>query len=234
MKQCYTGLLRMYSDIEAILTGCTEHHLITLDDGKQIHRQMLADYLQLQQAAAMAGIQLGIVSAFRSFQHQARIWQEKCDGLRPVYNLQQQRLDISRLQGYEKLSAILLYSALPGASRHHWGTELDIYDKAAVPADYRPQLLAAEYAEDGPFYPMLQWLERYAASFGFFFPYQHYQGGIAAEPWHLSYKPLARHYTQLLTLNRLETCLRQRHIAEQDNVLYYLIRIYQQFVIRAC
>ena len=33
--------------------------------------------------------------------------------------------------------AILLWSALPGASRHHWGTDFDVFDRAAVPPDYR-------------------------------------------------------------------------------------------------
>ncbi|CAM5189250.1 M15 family metallopeptidase [Alishewanella longhuensis] len=88
----------------------------------------------------------------------------------------------------------MLYSALPGASRHHWGTELDIYDAAAVPADYQPQLLPAEYASGGPFYKLAWWLECHAAEYGFFLPYKRYQGGVAAEPWHISYQPLAKPY----------------------------------------
>ena len=36
---------------------------------------------------------------------------------------------------------ILEWSALPGASRHHWGSEFDVFDLAALPEGYRVQLL---------------------------------------------------------------------------------------------
>ncbi len=33
----------------------------------------------------------------------------------------------------ERVAAILVWSALPGASRHHWGTDCDVIDAAALP-----------------------------------------------------------------------------------------------------
>ena len=101
----------------------------------------------MQQAAAADGIELALVSSYRSFAQQARIWTAKYTGQRPVYNKAQQQVDISQLDGFAKIEAILLYSALPGASRHHWGTDLDVFDKAAVAADYQVQLLDAEYQQ---------------------------------------------------------------------------------------
>jgi LAS superfamily LD-carboxypeptidase LdcB len=217
-----------------ILTGCTETHLQHIAEGIAIHRQMTSAWLALQKAAETDGITIKIVSGFRSFQRQAAIWQAKCDGLRPVYNLEQQRVPVTTLTGLSKLEAILLYSALPGASRHHWGTELDIYDAAAVAADYQPQLLNAEYQPAGPFARLTQWLSDNALHFGFFQPYQHYLGGVAAEPWHLSFAPIAIPYLQAFTLETLRQCIEQHSIAEQHTVLEHLPHLYQTYVINIC
>ena len=218
----------------AILTGCTQSHLIALEDGALIHNQMQRAWRNLCQAAATNGIDIKIVSAFRSFERQAAIWQAKCDGLRPIYDLQQQQVTITSLTGLAKLQAILLYSALPGASRHHWGTELDIYDAGAVAQDYQPSLLPDEYQAQGPFAKLNQWLSTEAVKFGFFRPYRQYRGGVAAEPWHLSYAPIATPYLQAFNVATLTSCLQQHPIAEQHSVLANLPQLYQTYVINIC
>ncbi|MCB9651596.1 MAG: M15 family metallopeptidase [Deltaproteobacteria bacterium] len=76
------------------------------------------------------------------------------------------------------LRAILNWSALPGGSRHHWGTEMDVVDLAAVPPDYRVRLLPDEVAPGGPFHPLHQWLDENLERFGFFRPYARLQGGM--------------------------------------------------------
>lgn len=217
-----------------MLTGCSQAHLTTLADGHLIHSEMQKAWQLLQQAAAADGIEIKIVSAFRSFQRQAAIWQAKCDGLRPVYNLAQQQVTITTLSGLAKLEAILLYSALPGASRHHWGTELDVYDGAAVAENYQPQLLQTEYQDDGPFVKLDHWLSTEAGKFGFFRPYKKYRGGVAAEPWHLSYAPIAKPYLQAFTLDTLRYCLQRHPVAEQESVLANLAQLYQTYVINIC
>lgn len=217
-----------------MLTGHTEHHLMTRNDGHQLHKQVAAPFTALCNAARVEGFHISIVSAFRSFSRQAAIWQAKLEGKRPVYDIQNKPIDILALSENDRLDATLLYSALPGASRHHWGTELDIYDAAAVSTDYRPTLNAQEYEPDGPFYPLVQWLNDHAADFGFFMPYQHYQGGVAAEPWHLSYRPLSEKFQQALTLERLESCLQQHPICCQHVVLQRLPDIYQRYIQNVC
>ncbi|WP_301003662.1 M15 family metallopeptidase [Arsukibacterium sp.] len=217
-----------------MLTGWSQDHLITLAGGHLIHCKMQMAWQQLQQAAAADDIELKIVSAFRSFQRQAAIWQAKCEGSRPVYNLAQQQVPISSLSGLAKLEAIMLYSAIPGASRHHWGTELDIYDAAAVPKNYQPQLIPNEYQDAGPFAKLSQWLNSEASKYGFFRPYQFYRGGVAAEPWHLSYAPIANSCMRALSLDTLHQCLLQHPIAEQQTVLANLKQLYQCYVINIC
>ena len=50
-----------------------------------------------------------------------------------------------------RVDAILLWSALPGASRHHWGRTSTSSTGPRSPPDYRPQLIAKEFAPAGPF-----------------------------------------------------------------------------------
>jgi LAS superfamily LD-carboxypeptidase LdcB len=213
-----------------ILTGLTEQHLLKQDDGMMLHQQVQQPFADLCQAARSDGIEIRIVSAFRSFSRQAAIWQAKLTGQRPVYNQTGDLIDITQLSGIARLEAVLLYSALPGASRHHWGTEFDVFDAAVVDADYKPQLQPEEYGKTGPFYKLKQWLNKHAAGYGFFFPYAVYQGGVAAEPWHISYQPLASHYLAAFNVNVLRQCLLQHPIAEQQLVLAHLAQIVEQYV----
>ncbi|WP_286049699.1 M15 family metallopeptidase [Rheinheimera sp. KL1] len=165
-----------------LLTGFDDSALVELEQRHRLLPEVKAAYQRMQQAATDDGIELALVSSYRSFAQQARIWTAKYTGQRPVYNKAQQQIDISPLDGFAKIEAILLYSALPGASRHHWGTDLDVFDKAAVTTDYQVQLLDAEYQQGGPFYALDQWLQQRAARFGFFRPYQRDQGGVAKKP----------------------------------------------------
>ncbi len=94
------------------------------------------------------------MSSFRDFERQLAIWNGKCRGERDL-------LDRGRASGWMPaaldqdalVSAILLWSALPGASRHHWGTDMDVIDAAAVPAGAAVQLEPAEYAPGGSLQP---------------------------------------------------------------------------------
>lgn len=91
----------------------------------------------------------------------------------------------------------MTFSALPGASRHHWGTDFDFIDQAALVGqfqDYQVQLTPDEYNDSGPFAGLHNWLRQHAQDFNFHFPYMDHQGGISEEPWHLSYTPKASEY----------------------------------------
>lgn len=218
----------------ALLTGLDGTMMQALDEHHLLHPKVLPAFQALSAAMAKEGIELRVASAWRSFERQAKIWQAKSDGLRPVYNSAQEMIDISTLQGLAKLEAIMLYSALPGASRHHWGTELDVYDAAAVPPHYQLQLQSAEYAAGGPFNKLALWLTQHAADFGFFLPYRTYQGGVAAEPWHISYRPLASQYQAAYTLEMLRQTLNQHAIAEQQSVLQHLPTLFQRYITNIC
>lgn len=216
--------------LSLLLTGLTPPDLVAVD-GLQLERRSADAFYRMQQAARLDGIELRPVSAYRSFERQAAIWNGKMLGQRAVYDHQQQRIDIHQLTGFARLEAVLLYSALPGASRHHWGTDLDVFDAAAVPKDYQPQLLETEYQGTGPFVHLSQWLTKHAGDFGFFRPYYHYLGGVAAEPWHLSYQPLAEAYLQQFELKMLQQAIADNTLCEKQLILQYLPEIFQRFVL---
>lgn len=219
---------------DEILTGLTERHLAFVDGVIRLHTDTVSPFAALCAAAISDGIAIKVVSSFRSFSRQAQIWQAKFNGTKPVFDLSGNVININQLDGMAKLDAILLYSALPGASRHHWGTDVDVYDAAAVTPDYVPQLLPEEYGPQGPFNRLALWLTENAQRFGFFLPYQHYQGGVAAEPWHLSFQPVAEQLQTHQTPAMLKHCLLQHPIAGQNLVLDNLEQIFNRYISNIC
>ena len=193
-------------------TGRDETGLVEVGDGHRLLPGTAEAFAALQADAADAGFRLAIASAYRSFDRQCAIFNRKARGLRPVHDDAGTALDLAALSPEQALHAILRFSALPGASRHHWGTDLDVYDAAAVPDDYEVQLSPAEVAPGGPFDALHCWLdERMAAgaSHGFYRPYAEDRGGVAPERWHLSHAPLARRFEQALTADLLRETWRQ-------------------------
>ncbi len=74
------------------------------------------------------------------------------------------------------------------------------------------------------------WLKNNANKFGFYFPYDQYRGGVAAEPWHLSYIPLAKQYQSILTIELLEAILLKNNVAGKNSVIERLPIIFKQYI----
>lgn len=220
-------------DLACLLTGYEAPDLVDVGHC-QLEKRSAAAFSKLQQAGKAAGFDLQLVSGYRSFQRQLLIWNGKLTGLRPVFDAAMSRVDLQQLSGFAKLEAVLLYSALPGGSRHHWGTDLDLYDAAAVPADYQPQLLASEYLPGGPFAAANAWLSQQAGQYGFFRPYQRYCGGVAAEPWHFSFQPMASIYLQQFQPQMLHTALQNAEVIEKDLILQHLPIIFDRYIRTIC
>ena len=191
------------------LTGRDDSHLVVLPGDHRLQAEAAEAFALLQADAQAAGFELSVASSFRSFARQLAIWNGKACGERPVYDDRGREVALAGLPPRQQLYAILRYSAIPGTSRHHWGTDLDVYDRAAVAADYQLELSPLEVAAGGVFDPMHCWLdERIAAgaSRGFYRPYARDRGGVAPERWHLSYAPLARACADQLTGRLLQEC----------------------------
>lgn len=217
----------------AQLTGCSQSHLTALTEGNiLLHSEVIAPVRELQRLAAAEGISLAIASGFRSFERQLAIWNAKASGARPVLDSQGIALDISGLDERALMFAILRWSALPGASRHHWGTDMDVWDSAAVADNYPLQLVPEEYAPDGPFARLGQWLASpIPAGLGFVRPYQMDFGGVAPEPWHLSFAPVADRFAECFSQHCLAECIASADILLKDAILANLDDIYRRFVI---
>lgn len=216
--------------LKASITGCTKEHIHYLNDRVGVHKAMVEAFLKLQQAALVAGINLQIASGYRSFDQQLAIFNGKLSGQRNVLDINNQILDFTDLTTEEKITSILLFSALPGASRHHWGTDIDVYDPDLL-NDKPLQLESWEYEATGPQAPLTKWLNENMKEFGFYRPYDLYRGGVAAEPWHISYQPLASIYSSQLTLDLLKGCIIESEILNKKDILAMLETIYSQYVI---
>lgn len=212
--------------IELACFGLADHHIVPraqLPEGvlQPLHADVITPFLLLQAAAREAGFDLQVVSGFRGFDRQLAIWNAKAGGSRAVLDENARPLDMSRLSDSEKALAIMRWSALPGCSRHHWGTDFDIYDAAAVPADYAVQLIPQEVEAGGVFAPMHDWLDDYFRlhRVGFFRPYAEDRGGIAPERWHLSYAPVAIQYEAAFSLQALVALWNERQMALAEAVV---------------
>lgn len=86
-----------------------------------------------------------------------------------------------------RLDIILRFSAVPGASRHHWGTDVDF--NSTSNADWAP---ASGSTRAGRFHALGLWLQRNANRVGFIKTYTSGRaGGHQEEAWHYSYEPIA-------------------------------------------
>lgn len=220
------------------LTGQTESHLCSLTNaeqlGVQVHREVVQPFLQLRHEATHAGFDLRIFSGFRGFDRQASIWNRKATGELAVLDSLAVPLDIGQLSERDLVYAILRWSALPGASRHHWGTDIDVYDENARPDGYEIDLIPEEVEAGGMFAPLHEWLDaRIAAetAHGFFRPYDQDRQGVAPERWHLSHAPTATPCEEGLTLDILRATIAASDLRLQETVLDHLDDIYQRFVI---
>lgn len=217
---------------ELELTGRARTHVVELQQPCCVlHYEVVAAFLAMRDAAAADGIDLAPRSAFRDFDTQAIIWNRKWSGERPLYDRAGKLLERARLTDSDTVDAILCWSAVPGGSRHHWGTDVDVIDAAAVPSGYTVELVPGEYAPDGIFARLTAWLDANMRRFGFFRPYATDRGGVSPEPWHLSYAPVALPALESLSLSMLRRVIDGSSIAGKPQVLARLPEIYTRFLL---
>jgi len=171
------------------------------------------------------------VSSFRDFDRQLLIWNAKARGERELLDRQGRPLDPRALGEEQLVDAILAWSALPGASRHHWGTEIDVVDGRVLPEGERAPLLVAEYGPGGRFELLAEWLEDCSEGFGFFRPYAADRGGVQPEPWHLSYAPVSEQALAAFSLQTLGTALAGAGIEAPETVARLLPEIWSRYVV---
>jgi LAS superfamily LD-carboxypeptidase LdcB len=214
------------------LTGRARTHVVDIERPRcALHYEAAASFLAMRDAAAGAGIDLVAASSFRDFERQLAIWNGKWRGERALLGRDGSPLDVASLEPAARIDAILCWSALPGGSRHHWGSDVDVIDAAAMPEGYRVQLVPEEFAEGGVFARLSPWLEENMSRFGFYRPYAEDRGGAVSEPWHLSYWPVAGAALEALTLPLLRRAVAGSEILGRQFVLERLPEIYTRFIL---
>jgi zinc D-Ala-D-Ala carboxypeptidase len=145
-------------------------------------------FQQMYEAAAKEGIRLKIISATRNFADQKKIWEKKWNGSTKVGG---EDLSKSIADPAARALKILEYSSMPGTSRHHWGTDMDLNN------------LNNAWFASGEGKKIYEWLQAHAGEYGFCQPYSEKGAdrpdGYNEEKWHWSYMPLAHKFLQQYT-----------------------------------
>lgn len=159
-----------------------------------LHQEALHAFIRMSEEAKKAGFSIYVISATRDFNSQKYIWESKFNGSRLVEG---KNLKATIPDEKKRTLKILDYSSMPGTSRHHWGTDIDIgYSRNAA------GMLTNQAYESGEGLRFYLWLEENAARFGYCQPYKNSperrnkrkMRGYQEEKWHWSYKPLAVTY----------------------------------------
>ncbi len=192
------------------LTGISTDHTVVFtsefawcDSGLKVHRDIVKPLHLLCKAAFNSGNKLALLSGYRSYQRQIQIWEMKNSGESNI--LDDMGFTINNFVSDEdKFNKIARWSALPGLSRHHWGTDIDVFSADAIDSGYKVELIEKEFTRGGPCENLNNWMQNSLSKFSFSRPYLVDTGGIAPEPWHISYDPLAAVFKTALTSNDLD------------------------------
>lgn len=213
------------------LLGLSDTHIDFSLCEVPLHPNLRSPLELLKHDAASQGFTLTVASGYRSFKRQCHIWNGKVTGARPLLDINEQLLDPKHLSPKALVFAILRWSALPGTSRHHWGTDFDIYESTAL-QDKRLELSVAETQRGGVFYDFYTWLDQYLSQKTTFMrPYRYDTGGVSPEPWHLSFAPLASEFSTMLTRDDYVSELLLNPFALSDVVLDNIDEIWERFIV---
>ena len=183
-----------------MLHGINNPNLV--GDSIQLEKRTFNAFKKMEKAALKDGIKLKIVSAYRSYDRQKTIWNNKYLRFTKDYNLEPEKA----------ISEIMRFSTIPGTSRHHWGTEIDIID--GKHKDEEDVLIGEKFKKNGIFYEMKKWLDRNSEDYGFYIVYTDDQKrkGFEHEPWHFSYKPASMELLKLFIKSDLKKVIKNGEI----------------------
>ena len=145
-------------------------------------------YKKMYEAALADSVKLIITSGHRTFLEQIYEWELRWKN---------PRTEITFESDVEKAKYLLQYRSMPGTTRHHWGTDIDLNS------------FELAYYESKEGQKVYNWLKKNAPAYGFYQPYTPFdekrRAGYQEEKWHWSYKPLAQlmliKYLELVSIN---------------------------------
>ena len=191
-------------------------------EGINLREEAYESFLAMKKAAYSDGFDIKIASSYRDFYRQESIWERKYlrytdeDGMTPL----------------DAIDKIIEYSTIPGTSRHHWGTDIDVID--GYPESSGDVLVTEKFEAGGPYEGLKFWMDENSVKFGFYLVYTNNprRRGFKYEPWHYSYAPIsipmltAYRKLNILKLLQKEEFLGSEHFTTgfvktyvQDNIL---------------
>ncbi len=148
--------------------------------GINLRKEAHDAFVAMRESALADGIDIQIVSSYRSFEQQEAIFERKYqsytdDGMEPM----------------AAIDRIIEYSTIPGTSRHHWGTDIDIVDGSQKASG--DVLDPEKFGPDGPFEALKKWMDAHSEACGFSLVYTDNpkRKGFKYEPWHYSYAAIS-------------------------------------------
>ena len=145
----------------------------TVKSDLYLRKETYEAFKKMAIAAEKEGVIFSIISATRNFEYQKSIWETKWAALKDK-------------TAEARAKKILQYSAMPGASRHHWGTDIDLNN------------LTNPFFEKNGGKKIYDWLVAHAHEYGFCQPYTlGRKVGYQEEKWHWTYLPLSKDFTAL-------------------------------------
>ena len=174
-----------------ILQGKTTRHLV--GDTVLLEKETFKAFEKMRNAAMSDGIKIKIISGHRDFERQTLIWNSKFIKFTKEF----------KLKPDEAINEIIRFSTIPGTSRHHWGTEIDIIDE-----DFKNEknpLISEKYEPEGIFNKLKKWMDLNSKKFGFYLTYTNdeQRKAFEYEPWHYSYKPISKNLLEEFKKNNI-------------------------------
>ena len=175
-------------------------------NGYQLRKEAHNAFIEMKKAALNSGIKIQVVSSYRNYDHQKRIWNRK---YKTYINK-----GLTEVKAIEK---IIEYSTIPGTSRHHWATDIDIIDASVKQP--KNVLSPKNFTDNGCYFKLKQWLDEHANNFGFYLVYTNDDNrkGFKYEPWHFTYAPLSTSYLKAYRTLDLEVVLKQNEVLGNSN-----------------
>jgi zinc D-Ala-D-Ala carboxypeptidase len=148
--------------------------------GRFMRKDALENYIKMADDALKSGVKLVIKSSTRNFDYQKAIWEKKWNG----QTILEDGSKATAIQSpIDRSKKILNYSSMPGTSRHHWGTDIDLNN------------FTNEYFKKGKGKKEYDWLVANGHKYGYCQVYsikdKSRPYGYNEEKWHWSYMPAA-------------------------------------------
>lgn len=160
----------------------------------------------MKSEAQKAGFKIHVVSSYRNYTYQNGIWERK-------YKANQAK----KIGAKQNVDKIIEYSTIPGTSRHHWGTDLDIIDATkGIPSD---PLNEKHFNVGGSMHKFKLWLDENASKYGFYLVYTDNvnRKGFKYEPWHFTYKAISKPMLNEYKKLNIKKVLQENKLLGSDN-----------------